>query len=214
VRRLLLILPLALAGCAETDQLLNRADKLTQGREANLAAAARVDQVGRQILAANPFTGDVRFETVGAAEMAIFHRDRHAVIITDSLVEKCRTDGELAAVLCTELAVVVAEQRNSARMGVADPIPDMLPVPSAMEAGGITADQVRLAELAIHEQRRGKAVKEKPTDPKALAAEYLKSAGYEAVELKNVEPILAKAETDSPLIRQVSGAGILPNWSR
>ncbi len=61
-------------------------------------------QVGSQILTSNPTLG-VRpvFTTIGALSEEIFHQDDKAVFITEGLVRECRTDGQLAAVLCHEL---------------------------------------------------------------------------------------------------------------
>ena len=78
-------------------------------------AAKRVLQVGSQILTSNPTLG-VRpvFTTIGAPSEEIFHQDDKAVFITEGLVCECRTDGQLAAVLCHELGKMTAERQERA----------------------------------------------------------------------------------------------------
>src|SRR5207237_1039878 len=73
--------------------------------------AARVDIVGRRIIAANPQVGaKPMFATIGAPEPEIFHRGTSDVYVTEGLVKQCSTDGQLAAILCSELGKVVAER--------------------------------------------------------------------------------------------------------
>jgi hypothetical protein len=214
------------AGCLQAgmNQGLSRVFSLGStadppAREPSLAAAARVDQIGRQLAAANTFTaGDIGFQTVGADDPAVFHRDAHCVFITDSLVNRCKTDGELAAVLCTEIGRMVAEKRNAARMGVPEPIPDLPSVSNSSEAGGIPADQVRLAELGMLEKKFHRTTTGRPsadlTDPRKLAADLLKTAGYDEAELDRAEPLLKAVSADSPVVRQLAGPAAAPRWSR
>lgn len=221
------VLPALFAtGCLQAGMnqgLMNRVFSLGSdappSREPSLAAAARVDQVGRQIVAANPFTGgDISFQTVGADDPAVFHRDAYSIFITDALVNRCRTDGELAAVLCSELGKLVAERRNAARMGVPEPLPDVPTGATGSEAGGIPADQVRLAELGMMEKKYPRKTAERAkadfTDPRKLAAELLKTAGYDERELDRAEPILKSVAADSPVVRQLAGPGAAPQWSK
>jgi hypothetical protein len=222
MRRLFLLVPLALAGCmpseltAPFDRMLSRKFDEPPGREAPLAAAARVDQVGRQVIAANPFVGgDVSFQCVGSDEPAVFHRDTHSVFVTDTMVNRCQTDGELAAVLCSELAVMNAERRNAARM-TGEPLPNVPTGGSAGEMGGIPADQVRIAELGMWEMKRNRtpATQEKPADPRKLALEYLTSAGYKESDLDRADEILKDSSKDGPTVKQIIGPGSAPKWSR
>lgn len=219
MRRFALLMPLLLTGCAdgEIGQFLARKPDTPPGREAPLAAAARVDQVGRQIIAANPFAGaDVSFQCVGAKEAAVFHRDAFSLFITDTLVAKCQTDGELAAVLCTELGTMAAERRNATRMTGGELNPYVPGGSSSGEAGGIPADQVRLAELGMWEQKRSRiaASVEKPSDPQKLASEFLTSAGYKSADMDRATEILKDAVKDGPTVRQIAGPSSAPQWSR
>src|SRR5947209_17219340 len=78
---------------------------------ASLAVAAKVDTIGHQIVKANPRLGlQPTFATLGAPQPEIFHRGKDAVVITEALAKQCTTDGQLAAVLCQELALMVAER--------------------------------------------------------------------------------------------------------
>src|SRR2546421_2229993 len=70
----------------------------------SLAAAARVDQLGRRLTAANKQAGiQPLFRTIGAPQSEIFHRGTTEIVITEGLVKQCTTDGQLAAVLCVEM---------------------------------------------------------------------------------------------------------------
>jgi hypothetical protein len=221
----LLVLALFATGCLQAgmnrglSQVFSLGSDTTPGRAPSLEAAARVDQVGRQILAANPFTGgDISFQTVGSDEPAVFHRDAYSVFITDGLVNQCQTDGELAAVLCTELGQMVAERRNAARMGIPEPLPNVPTGTNSLEAGGIPADQVRLAELGMMEKKYPRKTAEQQresyTDPHKLAVELLKTAGYDERELERAEPILRAANQNSMVVRQLAGPSAAPRWSK
>lgn len=219
-----LLVPAVLAtGCLDPDidrsirRVFSPSD-VPPGREAPLAAAARVDQIGRQVLAANPFAAsDVSFQAVGADDPAIFHRDPHSVFITDKLVDLCKTDAELAAVLCSELGKMVAERRNAARMGLPEPIYDVPTAPNSMEANGIAADQLRLAELGMFERKFPKKnvekIRDEVTDPRKIAVDLYKTAGYDEKDYGRADPILQAVKNDSPIVRQLSGAGQGPKWT-
>jgi hypothetical protein len=203
---------LAIAGCTP----LPTSHKPAEAMPASLQSAARVDQVGRAVLGANPFTGlDVTFQVIGRKEPVLLHRDRHGVFISDGLVDQCRTDAELAAVLCTELGKMVAEERSLARMGY-DTRAEV-PVPNSMGANDIAGDPTRMAEAAMREAKAPKLTHERvkePADPKAIAADLLKTAGYDAKTLEKVEPLLKGMNSDRDLVKQLSGSTFLPSWSR
>ncbi len=75
------------------------------------AVAARVDTIGRNILAANTQTGlKPLFRTIGVTQLEVFHRGTAEVDITEGLVKQCASDGQLAAILCQELGKMVAER--------------------------------------------------------------------------------------------------------
>ena len=218
MRRCFLLLLLTGCQTGDVDRLLSRKPAKPPGREPSLSAAARVDQVGRAILAANPFSADVTFQTIGADEAAILHRDAYGVFITDALVDRCKTESELAAVLCSELGAMMAEKRNATRMGIPETILDVPGGATAGEMGGITSDQVRLAELGMMEQKHPKklasAAKEQFTDPRKIAVDLFRTAGYKDEEYARGEAILKDTTKDGPTVRQIAGSGLIPKWSR
>lgn len=213
----------ALAGCDDNRffrgarNLVNKPIDVPDAKEPSLASAARVDQVGRQILAANLFCGvDTSFQVVGHRELLLFHRGQESLFISDALVDRCRTDEELAAVLCHELGRMVAEKRTAARMGYADPLMDVTHSNNG-EIGGITGDQFRLAELAAIEKRTPKKVVDRvvseTTDPRKIALEMLRTTGFAESHYSVVEPMLKGLNKNRGIVNQLDGAAAKPEWS-
>src|SRR5262249_48635777 len=65
---------------------------------AAVETAARVDTLGRMILAANPQIGiKPLFVTIGAPQVEMFHRGTAELTVTEGLVHQCGSDGQLAA---------------------------------------------------------------------------------------------------------------------
>lgn len=196
---------------------------------AGLDVAARVDTLGRKIVAANPQSG-VRplFHTIGApvgapagapgpaqggAAAAVFHQRTDAIFITEGLVRQCKTDAELAAVLCHELGKMVAERETLA--GLQARVPEQ-PGPTDVPIGNDTAgsfgpaDQTHLAELAKYGRRApGPAPRLPPPDADQLARGYLEKAGYCKTDLDGVAPLLNAASTNVALERQINR---VDNW--
>jgi hypothetical protein len=171
--------------------------------------ALRVDMVGRKVLAANPQTGlKPYFATVGAGRPEVFHQGTKLVSVTDSLVKACQTEGQLAAVLCLELAKMAAERDAltppRARVLEQRPPPDV-PIGNAGQAGAV--DQARLVELARFDNQRRNALKPVPTDPKVLAGTMLANAGYAPAELDAVQPLLRQAQGNYVVEKQLKTAG-------
>ena len=223
MRGILLALSLGIVGCADTQfartarSIVGKEITIPKGAEPNLGAASRVDQIGRQIAAANPFIGiEPTFQTIGSPESLLFHLDQHGMIISDSLVSSCKTDAQLAAVLCSELGKMVSEHRNAIRMGYPDPLPN-ISVPNSSEMNGIPADQFRLAELAMLEKRFPKKEADRmrslTIDPQKIATDLLKTTGFEESAMSSVEPLLKSANKDSAISRQLGGKGTKPTWS-
>ena len=172
-RRLLIVPLFALAGgCVndkETDILVSpnpfagpaqvtRAQ--TSFPQANVEIASRVDQLGRKIIAANPQIGlRPLFCAIGSQNEEIFHQGGSKVIVTEGLVAKCKTDVELAAVLCRELGKMVAEREAlaSPAMRTSGQRPP-IQVEIGRDVGGNmrTDDGTELVELARYEKRGGK----------------------------------------------------------
>jgi Peptidase family M48 len=188
----------------------------TSIRPAPAEAAARVDLLGRKILAANPQIGmKPQFMVIGSPQGEIFHKKNEAVFITDGLVKQCRSEGELAAVLCHELGKMVSEREIQSAPGVWRqrrlPPPD---VRIGNEGPGETgADRTRLAELATFEQdrRRDTAAPPLPPDPNLLARTYLQKAGFLEADLKAAQPLLQAAAANMTFEKQMTKPPV-SNW--
>jgi len=186
----------------------------------NFAAASwdtamRVDKVGNTILAKNPEIGSKPlFGTIGAPNPEIFHQGAHAIQITAGLVQQCKTDGELAAVLCLELGKMVSE-REALAGGKARALQERLPLGVPIgNAGQFTApDQVAVAELAKYEEARKQAGRPvRPPDPHVLARRYLEKAGYNKGDLVTVAPLLEGAEKNYIFEKQFKTSSG-PTWT-
>jgi hypothetical protein len=175
--------------------------------------AKRVALLGRNILDANPQI-HVRpvFQCVGKPEPTIFHPAANQVVITEGLVRECKTEGQLAAVLCQELARIESERQAealaSAQRMAQEPPPAFT---IGNEVGGRfgESDGTRRAELAKFEQKnpRPASIPLQPlAPPDALARAYLQKAGYRAADYDEVTTLLRKAEINSRLEKQMTGA--------
>jgi hypothetical protein len=93
----------------------------------SIQIAARVDEVGRDLLSATPFFPvDPTFHTAAVKEVFITHPDLTGVLVSEGLVRRCQSEAELAAVLAAELGQMAAEKRAADRLrsGTGDPPPD------------------------------------------------------------------------------------------
>ena len=178
---------------------------------ASTEAAARVDAVGRSITAANPQAGvDTRsllFHTIGAPQPEVFHRGTGDIYVTEGLVRQCMTDGQLAAVLCTELGKLVSEREALTPAAVRRPDRSP-PIDTGIgrDAGwGVAPDQTRLRELADYERdRKQRTQAVAPPDPAALARMYLVRAGYHDADLQAAAPLLQQAQSNAGLETQMT----------
>jgi hypothetical protein len=182
---------------------------------ASVEAARRVDKIGRQLTAANTAMGmEVTFQTVGMSEPEIYHRDSHGVFITEGLVNLCKTDDQLAAVLATELGEIVSEGRTRERMRLPDPIPAGASGPKL--DGSTDYDPGRDMELARFDKQFRKPSEKAnwpTTNPKGISETILKDANFDPGCLAAVAPILREAKRNHALARQFGGAGLAPRWS-
>jgi hypothetical protein len=165
-----------------------------QAAARNSAQAARVEQVSRRLLAANP---QIKMNPVlsvpGTQQPEIFHHGERRLVISESLVSQCKTEGQLAAVLSLELAKCVAERQSRADAlalaGDREPPPEVRIGPDGGSYGD--ADQTRKAELVQHGLDRRKPQKTaNPVDPLLLARQFLVKAGYAETDLEDAAPLL------------------------
>lgn len=205
-----------LAGCAAFDRSPSNdffvrplaTPALPPVTPASTEAAARVDTIGRRILCANPQLG-VRpmFRTIGAPQAEVFHRGTSDVVITEGLVNQCTTDGQLAAILCTQLGRMIAEREAATPTHVRQPsLTPPISTPLATDSLlGSAPDQTRLRELADYEtprQHRNQSVA--PPEAATLARVSLLRAGFHDSDIQAAAPLLQKASESMTFERQMT----------
>ncbi len=168
-----------------------------QAPPATAEAAGNIARVGIKLVNENPSIG-LRpvFKTIGGdAKPELFHRGDSEVLITESLARQCKTEGELAALLGTELGRMVAERAGKGVPDVADRGPPPA-VSVGNEYGGSfgPADGTRMMELAKYERKRALARQQAAPDPDVLARAYLEKAGYNPADVDAVAPLVRKTE--------------------
>jgi hypothetical protein len=168
-----------------------------------------VEAIGGKVLDANKQTSlRLKFHTIGSPQPEIFHVQDRAVFVTEGLVNQCKTDAELAAVLCQEMGKMVAEREiragPRARNPEREPPPD-LRIGADYASGMTTPDQTHLAELAKFEKERSRSTAPlPPPDPRVLAHSYLKRAGYAEGTLETVTLLLQAAALNSTFEKQMN----------
>ena len=183
----------------------------------NLPVAERVEMLGRKIIVQNTFTGiEPQIFTIGVKESVLFHRSSEELFISEGLVNKCKTEAELAAVLCAELGQMVAEKRAAKMTGRdVDPIRDPGYGGGPVLGGGTPVDAGQQANLAYHEKRypRGNAGTD-AADAAGTARALLKGAGFDPADLDRVEPLLKQSDRGKNLRKQMGGSAPEPSWNR
>jgi hypothetical protein len=189
--------------------------------------ASRVDSLGRQILAANPSI-EIRplFSAIGTSKETVFHQGSAHLYISDGLVKRCKTEGELAAVLCLELGKMMAEKEaEGAKRRVPDEDAPLGPPGGGRDVvgGRMDADLIHLAEQSKWEQarpagRRTSQPSAPASDPHVLAKGYLEKAGFNPDELTKVGSLLRAAEMNPQFEQQLGKPGnsglSMPNRQR
>ncbi|MFO0849209.1 MAG: hypothetical protein U0871_11740 [Gemmataceae bacterium] len=210
------LLPGCLSDDAPKPTIENKAVDVTVAKEAPVGLAARVDQIGRQIIGANPFLGvDPVFHTLGRAEPEVCHPDVHGLFVTSGLVERCKSDDEVAAVLASELAKMTAERRASDRMVRPEPLRQVA-VGGNLNSGGDTSDLNQLGTQAVFDQTLtppGRKKSAPAADNRKAAEDMMKAAGYDPKALAAVEPLLAEAGRNNVVARSFGGGSNRPQWS-
>ena len=219
------LLPLALAlgsaGCADvlcdrsTHGMINKKVETPPVSDASVESAARVDKTGRQLLSGSPFLGaEIAFQTIGHAEPELFHRDAQGLFVSEGLVNKCKSNDQLAAVLASEIGQMVAETRTAERMRLPEPIPA---VALGNKLDGTTDfDPPRAMELAQFEKAARRPAEKKmwaSADPKTIARGLLKDAGFDPKLLDEAAPLLREAGRNQGIAKQFGGRGDSPRWS-
>jgi hypothetical protein len=174
------------------------------------ATAQRVAATGQKLVDANPTLGmKPMFRTVGSPQPEIFHRGASELVVTEGVVDKCTTDGQLAAVLALELGKMVSEREALAgsrirTMEREPPIDVRVGNDYSGPNGGM--DMTRMAELAPYERDRNRREQPPPPppDPRVLAKLYLMKANIPASELDGVAPILKAAGQSGALEKQLA----------
>ena len=165
-----------------------------------LAVAERVNDVGRRVIEQNTFTGlDPLFTVIGDKGPVLTHRGVGQLFVSDALVVKCKTDDELAAVLCHELGLMLGELRSARSAGVA-----LQPLPEKVLEGDAPTPPPTAPDGPVGE-----------TDPVKLAAELRHGAGVPDAAVEKVAPLLkAATEHTGPFQKQLVGSAPAPKWNR
>jgi predicted Zn-dependent protease len=161
--------------------------------------AVRVAMLGDRVAQANPALGlRPRCCTQSSSIERISHQGTDFIYITDALVKRCATEGQLAAVLAHEIGRMVVEREAIAPPETRQPeVREPQEVPVGTDAGGPfgPADGTRLVELAKYEQQRRRPGVTPPLPSAAvIARDLLQRAGYDPDELSDVTALLHAAE--------------------
>ena len=178
---------------------------------ASVETARRVDELSKRIVEQNTFTGiEPIIRVVGVPEAVLFHRGPTELFISEGLVKKCKTEAELAAVLCTELGKMMSQKRAVIVLGRnVDPIPDV-----ALPGLGGDASQVRQAELALQKRREDQKRAAEQSDEVQLAKDLLKGAGFNPAEFDRVQGMVKQSDRGESIKKQMAGPGVAPSWNR
>jgi hypothetical protein len=162
-----------------------------------------VDQLSTRIMLANRQLGlRPKFYTIGAPQPELFHRSSTDVYITEGLVARCATDGQLASLLCLELAKMVAERETVTAEQVRFPerAAPMEVAPGNDYAGAFgPAEQLHRAEVGKYEEERREraSAAQTPPDPQALARDILVKAGFAESDFDAAAGLQKQAEGGS-----------------
>jgi hypothetical protein len=147
---------------------------------------------GKSALSNPDITVDALFLTIAPAVTA-FHRGT-TEICKRWLVQRCKTDGELAAVLCNELAKMTVEAQAWGKPAAARAAIAHSPQPaprrrSRSDPTGRTSD--------LRKELTRRPVETPPEqDPNALARDFLTKAGFSADDLTKASVLIRQAESN------------------
>lgn len=184
--------------------------------KADYALNMRVEDLGKRIIEQNTFTGiNPLFTTIGVPESVLFHRGPDELFISEGLVRQCKTEPELAAVMCSELGQMVAEKRAARRAGIdRDGIPEVAITGGATPSsgGGNPYDPGMQLQMAMADRRARTSTVANPVDAANQARLLLKGAGFDPAVLDQVQPMLKQSERGVKIQTQMSGTGPTPTW--
>jgi hypothetical protein len=182
--------------------------------KADLAVAERVETIGRKIITQNTFTGiEPLFHTIGVPESVLFHEGPERLMVSEGLVKQCRSDSELAAVLCSELGQMMSEKKAAKRVGAdRDSFPEIGVPTSSGLAGGTPADPGRAAELAYLEKQRIRDANREAAEPAKVARDLMRGAGYDPADIDRIAPVLKQSDRGLAIKKQMSGSAPAPRW--
>ncbi len=172
----------------------------------SMAAAERVEALGQRIIEQNTFTGlTPLFLTIDVPESALFHRGTGELFVSRGLVAKCKTDGQLAAVLCRELGRMMAEKRAAKGVGL-DPDAADAPPPNPLGEGTVASAPASPPEPT--------AAPGEPADALPLAKDLLRGAGFDPAELVKADDLLKGASRSDAMTKQIAGPAPAPKWQQ
>ena len=207
------LLGLAVAGCIDPDDPISTnylrppTTAIPPVNPASTEAAARVDTIGRRVLAANPgIGGKPMFTTIGAPQAEVFHRGMNDLFVTEGLVKQC-SDDQLAAIMSYELAKMVREREaiTPSQIRTRDPMPPIDVRFGTDDHMGGTADRTDLHELVKYDaDRKTRRSPARLPDPQMLARDYLIASGFRPESLAEADGILRNASSQSGLEKQMT----------
>jgi predicted Zn-dependent protease len=178
------------------------------GTPATEAAAKRTLQVAQRIYDANTqMPVQPTILTIGRPEQALFHEgygglNGSRVFITEGLINACKTEDQLAAVLCVQFGKVMAERAE--RSGARDEDKGRLTIDERVgresDRGFGSADGTRMMEIA----KRQKMARERKlkADPTQCAETYLRRANFAPQALLEVSALLLQVEKNEEEMRE------------
>jgi hypothetical protein len=176
----------------------------------SMKTAERVDALGRRIVAQSPFSGlEPLFHVVWLRESVLFHRGTAEVFISAGLAEKCKTEPELAAVLCAELGKMSAEKRRAAAHGK-----DRDGIANVSFPDSNALDAAKSAEVSRQEKGTPHRFTADELNAEAVSRDLLRGAGFDPAELDRVQPLLKQSSRGDDIRKQMAGTAAAPKWER
>ena len=175
---------------------------------ASEAAATRALKVAQRIYDANTHMPlKPTLMTIGRPEKAIFHEGASGltgsrIYITEGLIDACKTDDQLAAVLCVQLGRMMAE--HAERSAGTEEDKGRLTIDERIgresDRGFGSADGTRMMEIA----KRQKMARERrlKADPTQCAETYLRRTDYSVQALLEVSALLLQIESNEETMRE------------